>query len=50
MKIISLLYLRKNAQKIASRVKKGEEFIVLKKNEPIWKLSKVDETDWETKK
>jgi len=50
MKIISLLYFRKNVQKIADRVKRGEEFIVLKKNEPLFKLTKVETKDWETKK
>jgi len=37
-------------QKYASRVEKGESFIVVKKSKPIFKISSVDEDEglWET--
>ncbi|MDP3731335.1 MAG: type II toxin-antitoxin system prevent-host-death family antitoxin [bacterium] len=49
--ILGLKELRENIQKYASRVKKGESFIVVKKSKPVFKISSVNEDDeelWET--
>ena len=37
-------------QKYASRVEKGESFIIVKKSKPVFKISAVEEDDglWET--
>jgi prevent-host-death family protein len=48
--ILGLKELRENMQKYASRVEKGESFIVVKKSKPLFKISSPDEDDelWET--
>ena len=48
--ILGLKELRENMQKYASRVGKGESFIVIKKSKPLFKLSSPDEDEglWET--
>ncbi len=48
--ILGLKELRENMQKYASRVEKGESFIVVKKSKPLFKISSIDEDDglWET--
>jgi antitoxin (DNA-binding transcriptional repressor) of toxin-antitoxin stability system len=46
--IISLKSLRQDVQGYADKVKKGKEFIVLKKNKPIFKLTPVEDENWET--
>ena len=51
--ILGLKELRENMQKYASRVEKGESFVVVKKSKPLFKISSVDEDDkdeglWET--
>ena len=49
--ILGLKELRENMQKYASRVKRGESFIVVKKSKPVFKISSVEEDDeelWET--
>ena len=48
--ILGLKELRENMQKYASRVERGESFIVVKKSKPLFKISSVDEDDrlWET--
>lgn len=48
--ILGLKELRENMQKYASRVEKGESFIVVKKSKPLFKVSSVDEDEglWET--
>jgi len=48
--ILGLKELRENMQKYASRVGKGESFIVVKKSKPLFKISSVDEDEglWET--
>ncbi len=33
-------------QKYASRVEKGESFIVVKKSKPLFKISSLDEDEW----
>lgn len=50
--ILGLKELRENMQKYASRVEKGESFIVVKKSKPLFKISSVDGDEdeglWET--
>ena len=48
--ILGLKELRENMQKYASRVEKGESFIVIKKSKPLFKISSIDEDEglWET--
>ncbi len=48
--ILGLKELRENMQKYASRVEKGESFIIVKKSKPVFKISAVEEDDglWET--
>lgn len=48
--ILGLKELRENMQKYASRVKRGESFIVVKKSKPLFKISSPDEDEgpWET--
>ena len=50
IQILGLKELRENMQKYASRVEKGESFIVVKKSKPLFKISSLDEDDglWET--
>ena len=49
-RILGLKELRENMQKYASRVEKGESFIVVKKSRPLFKISSLDEDKelWET--
>ncbi|MBI2062553.1 MAG: hypothetical protein HYT64_02605 [Candidatus Yanofskybacteria bacterium] len=48
--ILGLKELRENMQKYASRVQKGESFVVVKKSKPLFKISSLDEDEgeWET--
>lgn len=48
--ILGLKELRENMQKYASRVKRGESFIIVKKSKPLFKISSPDEDEgpWET--
>ena len=48
--ILGLKELRENMQKYASRVEKGESFIIVKKSKPFFKISAVEEDEglWET--
>ena len=50
--ILGLKELRENVQKYASRIKKGESFVVVKKSRPLFKISPVEEEEnegpWET--
>lgn len=49
MNIIGLKELRENMQKYASRVEKGESFMVVKKSKPVFKLVPAEtEEEWET--
>jgi antitoxin (DNA-binding transcriptional repressor) of toxin-antitoxin stability system len=45
--IVALKELRQNMEKYASRVSRGDSFVVFKKSKPIFKISPVDEGDWE---
>ena len=48
--ILGLRELRENMDKYVSRVGKGESFIVVKRSQPVFKISSVDEDEglWET--
>ncbi len=47
--ILGLKELRENMQKYASRVEKGESFVVVKKSKPIFKIVPSEsEEQWET--
>lgn len=47
--ILGLKELRENMQKYASRVEKGESFIIVKKSKPVFKLVPPEsEEEWET--
>jgi antitoxin (DNA-binding transcriptional repressor) of toxin-antitoxin stability system len=44
---ITLKNLRENMQKYAQKVKKGRSFIVFKRSHPLFKISPVEEENWE---
>jgi len=46
--IVTLKELRSHVGAYADRVQKGESFIVMKRSAPIFKISPVDEGQWET--
>lgn len=47
--ILGLKELRENMQKYASRVEKGESFIIVKESKPVFKLVPPEsEEEWET--
>lgn len=46
-KIIGLKELRVNMEKYTRKIKKGDSFIVMKKNVPIFKISPVEDEKWE---
>ncbi|MCR4285429.1 MAG: type II toxin-antitoxin system prevent-host-death family antitoxin [Candidatus Kaiserbacteria bacterium] len=50
LKTVGLKELRENMEKYISRVDKGESITVLRRNEPIFRLTPVDEEEmgWET--
>ena len=45
--IITLKSLRENMQKYAQKVEKGRSFIVFKRSRPLFKISPVEEENWE---
>jgi prevent-host-death family protein len=48
-KIIGLKDLRQNLVVYASKVKKGQSFVVVKRSKPLFKITPVDDgKDWET--
>jgi len=49
-RILGLKELRENMQKYASRIEKGESFIIIKKSKPLFKISSLNEDEelWET--
>ncbi len=46
-KIVGLKELRENIDKYVSRVKKGESLIVVRRSEPLFKLTPPEEGEWE---
>ena len=49
-KIIGLKELRENTDTYLAQVKKGSSFLVLRRSEPVFKISPVEEAEelWET--
>jgi prevent-host-death family protein len=45
--IVALKELRENMEKYVNRVSGGDSFIVFKKSKPIFKISPVNDGDWE---
>lgn len=45
--VIGLKKLRENMGKYAAKIEKGESFIVFKQSKPIFKISPVEEEQWE---
>jgi prevent-host-death family protein len=45
--IIGLKELRKNIDKYVIRVKKGENLIVMRRATPLFKITSVNDNDWE---
>ncbi len=45
--IIGLKELRKNVDKYATRVKRGESLIVMRRTTPLFKITSVGDDDWE---
>ncbi|TAL20464.1 hypothetical protein EPN90_01045 [Patescibacteria group bacterium] len=46
--IIALKELRENLPMYEKKVRSGQSFLVMKRSKPIFKISPVDEGDWET--
>jgi prevent-host-death family protein len=44
--VVTLKELRNNVGAYARRVQKGESFIIMKRSEPIFRISPVDEGEW----
>ncbi len=45
--IINFKNLRENMQDFAEKVKAGRSFIVFKKSQPIFKISPIEEENWQ---
>ena len=45
---VPLKTLRENFSKYTSRVEKGDSFIVMKRSQPLFRMSPVEEEGWET--
>ena len=46
--LIPLKEFRMDVAKFAGRVQKGETFVITKRSRPLFRLSPVDESGWET--
>lgn len=46
-KLISLKEFRENVNTFVKKINRGESFVVLRKSKPIFKLSPINEGDWE---
>jgi prevent-host-death family protein len=44
--VVSLKELRTNVAEYAERVQKGESFLIMKRSEPIFRITPVDEGQW----
>jgi prevent-host-death family protein len=45
--MIGLKELRENVDKYVARVKNGESLIVMRRSDPLFKITPVDEGEWE---
>ena len=48
MGTVTLRELRENMAKYATKVARGESFMVIKRSKPIFKIGPIDEGRWET--
>jgi prevent-host-death family protein len=46
--IISLKELRQDVSKYAKQVERGKTFVVVKRSQPLFRISPVEEEGWET--
>ncbi|MFP4022782.1 MAG: type II toxin-antitoxin system Phd/YefM family antitoxin [Candidatus Paceibacterota bacterium] len=46
-KFVGLKELRENMEQYAKRVKRGESFIIMRRSTPLFKISPVEEGEWE---
>jgi antitoxin (DNA-binding transcriptional repressor) of toxin-antitoxin stability system len=46
-KIIGLKELREDINKYVARIKNGESLIVMRRSDPLFKITPVDEGEWE---
>ena len=47
-KLIGLKEFRENVESYTKKINQGQSFVVLKKSKPIFKISPVEEENWET--
>lgn len=45
--IINLKKLRENMEEYTQKIQEGESFVVFKKSQPLFKISPVDDENWE---
>lgn len=45
--LIGLKEFRENVESYTKKINQGQSFVVLKKSKPIFKISPIDEGDWE---
>ncbi len=45
--LIGLKEFRENVESYTKKINQGQSFIVLEKSKPIFKISPIDEGDWE---
>ena len=45
--IIGLKELRQNIEKYAARVQKGESLIIMRRSKPLFRISPVEDEEWE---
>lgn len=45
--LIGLKEFRENVEAYTKKVNQGQTFVVLKKSKPIFKISPIDESEWE---
>ena len=46
-KLIGLKEFRENVESYTKKINEGHSFVVLKKSKPIFKISPINEGDWE---
>ena len=45
--IVGLKELRENIDKYATRVKKGQSLVVMRRSKPLFKITPVEDEEWE---
>lgn len=46
--LVGLKELRQNIDKYATQVTKGKSFVVLRRSKPLFKITPVEDEEWET--